>query len=107
MPDESSSSRSPRPGVDLPEESAKGLFSEADPDGLKMLYSAVSAAEADLLRQILAEAEFHPQFVPSTGTALGITGNPCIYVPTGEYSEASAFLNDYFNVPPEPEQPGA
>jgi hypothetical protein len=88
----------------LPSNPSMVPFIEPDPDGLKLLFTATSAAEADLLRQVLVEAEFDVEYVSSTMTGIfGTSGNPCIYVRTGEYGEALAFLRDYFQAAPEAE----
>ncbi len=88
--------------ANIPLNASQVPFIEPDPDGLKLLFTAASSPEAELLRQVLIEAGFHIEFVPSTVTGVfGLTGNTCIYVPAGEYAEAQAFLRDYYSAPQE------
>ena len=91
----------------LPDPDNTGPVDEPNPDGLILLYHASSAAEADLLSQILVEAGYHPEYVPSPLTMVAITGNASIYIAPGEYTEALDFLREYFNAPQEPEKPEA
>ena len=42
------------------------------PDGMRLIHCATTDAEGDLLRQVLAEAGFHPEYVPTH--AGGLTG---------------------------------
>lgn len=57
------------------------------PDGLVLVHDAPSP-EADLTRQVLVEAGFHPEYVPS--------GKRSCFVPEAEAREAQAFLSEYF-----------
>ena len=68
------------------------------PPELKLLYTASSAAEAEMLSQVLIENGFHIEFVPTEAAGIfGITGNPSIYVQEGEYEQAIQFIGEYFN----------
>lgn len=77
------------------------LQSEAQPEGLRVLHVATSIAEADMLRQVLAEAGFNIEFVPATSTGVfGTTGNSVIYIAEADYAAASEFLKEYLEAPP-------
>lgn len=68
------------------------------PEGLVLVRSADSAPEADLLRQVLVEAGFHPEYVPTAlrgSAASGGYDSPYIYVPEAEAREARRFLVEY------------
>lgn len=89
-------------GAGLPTNPNQVPFIEPAPDGLKLLYAAPTVPEAELLRQILTEAGFAVEFVPSTEMGVfGISGNPCIYVRDTDYAEAHAFLMEYLAATPE------
>lgn len=86
--------------VNLPSDPLRVPFLEYDPDGLKLLYTALSVAEAEMLSQMLIEAGFHIEFVPSTMTGVfGMTGNHLIYVHANELEKATGFLEEYL-LPP-------
>lgn len=75
---------------------AHRVFAEEEAAGMKLLHSASTAAEADLLRQILAEAGFHMEHVPSASTGVfGTFGNSNIYVRAEEFEDAEQFLREY------------
>lgn len=66
--------------------------------GGRLIHTADTSAEADMLRQLLADAGFHIEFVPSASMGIfGTPGNSSIYVKPAEYEDAQAFLNQYYN----------
>lgn len=66
------------------------------PSGLKLLHSASTASEAELLRQTLLEAGFHVEYVPSKSSGIfGTTGSVDVYVKAEETGEALAFLREW------------
>lgn len=67
---------------------------EQAPAGLKRFHIADSVPEADLLRQVLAGAGFHVEYVPGSGRD---AGSRTLYVSETEYAEADEFLKDYLN----------
>ncbi len=74
------------------------------PEGMQLLYAAGTSSEAEVLRQVLAEAGYYMEYVPGDNTGvLGTTGNRSIYVRTEEFDSAKAFLDEYLNAPPLPE----
>lgn len=76
------------------------------PRGLSLVYCAATVAEADLMRQVLEEAGFHPEFVPSVTTGVfGTTGSAYVFVPKAETEEVESFLKQYFTSPPIDEDP--
>src|SRR5687768_4838779 len=74
----------------IPQNPAKVPFITSNPDGMMLLYTASTVPEAEMLRQMLADAGFHPEFVPSIMMGVfGIGGNPQIYVPADEIKDAT------------------
>lgn len=66
------------------------------PDGLQLVYTAINTIEADMLRQVLADAGFSVEFVPSASTGVfGTSGSSEIYVAAPEAQAAAAYLNEY------------
>jgi hypothetical protein len=79
----------------------QSIFDEATPDGLSLLHHAINNSEAEMIRQVLVEVGFHPEYVATAATGvLGTSGSTAIYVPTLELKDASAFLGEYFAAPP-------
>lgn len=77
------------------------VFDETAPQGLKLLYTSSTAAEADMLRQVLEEVGFHPEHVPSANAAVfGMVGNNSVFVPLEEFEQAEAFLKEYLAAEP-------
>ena len=71
------------------------------PRGLVMLHSTQTVAEAELLRQVLHQAGFPTQHVPSAGAGVfGTTGNNTIYISEELLPEARAFLEEYLAAEP-------
>lgn len=77
---------------------------ESSPQGLRELFLATSPAEAELLRSVLIEAGFHPEYVPSDMSAIGPHDNSQIYIEVAEYDQALAYLHEYQAGEPEPEK---
>ncbi len=72
------------------------VFGEEKAAGMKLLHTAGTPAEADLLRQVLVDAGFYMEHVPSASTGVfGTFGNSNIYVKTEEYADAEEFLREY------------
>ncbi len=68
------------------------------PQGLKLLHTANTVTEAEWLTQILRDAGFAMQYVPSASTGIfGTSGNSSIYINRDEYDEALDFLNQYLD----------
>ncbi|PKO16055.1 hypothetical protein CVU37_11925 [candidate division BRC1 bacterium HGW-BRC1-1] len=68
-------------------------FSTTAPSGLALVYSAPTPPEANLTCQILRDAGFHVEFVPSATTGVfGTTGSVHVYVHESEQEEACEFL---------------
>lgn len=66
--------------------------------GLKLLHTANTAAEAEMLRQLLADAGFYVEYVPSASTGMfGTSGSSTIYVRPLEYDDANLFLNQFYS----------
>lgn len=66
------------------------------PEGLALIYTAANTVEAEMLRQILNEAGFHAEFVPSSFMGIfGAGGNSDIYVAADEAEAAGKFLKEY------------
>lgn len=73
---------------------------EGCPTGLKPLYTANSSPEAEMLRQVLIDASFHVEYVPTPATGVfGVTGSSTIYVPEDELGAATEFLGEYLSPP--------
>lgn len=86
----------------LPSNNNRVPFLNTSPQGLRLIHAADHPAEADLLRQVLAEAGFHVEYVPSIGTGVfGTQGNRNVYVHESQADEAAAFLAEYMNATPE------
>lgn len=72
---------------------ATPLLSNA-PEGLAFVCAASTAAEADLIRQMLRDAGFAVEHVAASATGVfGTTGNANVYVHTDEEKEAREFLS--------------
>lgn len=72
---------------------AAPLLSNA-PEGLAFVCAAPTAAEADLIRQMLRDAGFTVEHVAASATGVfGTTGNANVYVHAGEEAEAREFLS--------------
>ncbi len=70
-------------------------FSSTAPEGLALVYTASNSSEADWVRQVLRDAGFHVEFVPSATTgAFGMSGSVHVYVHTEEVKEALEFLRE-------------
>jgi hypothetical protein len=68
------------------------------PEGLALVCSAATAAEADLIRQLLKSAGFHVEFVPPDTTGMfGTTGSMHVHVRADEQEEAREFLHELQN----------
>jgi hypothetical protein len=68
--------------------------------GLRLLCTVDTAAEAGWLQQVLVEAGFHQEYIPSTTAGLfGVAGNTSIYVKPEEFDDAAEFLHAYLNAP--------
>jgi len=68
-------------------------FSTTAPEGLALVYSAGNPSEADLTRQVLRDAGFHVEYVPSVTTGVfGTTGSAHVYVDACQEKEACEFL---------------
>lgn len=79
-------------------------LANAMPEGLALVHMAATTAEADLLRQVLADAGFHPEFVPSHSTGVfGTSGSPYVCVRKDEAGEVREFLSHYFDAPEPPD----
>lgn len=75
------------------------------PEGLELLHTAGTAAEAEMLSEVLAEAGFHMEHVASPGMGIfGSVGNSSVYVRSEEFHEAAAFLKEYLAAEPLPEE---
>jgi hypothetical protein len=86
--------------VGMPTDPYRVPFLEGCPMDLKALYTAGSSPEAEMLRQVLIDAGFHVEYVPSPATGVfGVTGNSTIYVPAGEFDAATQFLGEYLSPP--------
>lgn len=69
---------------------------DLSPQGLKLVHTAGTVSEAGWLTQVLRDAGFTMQYVPSASTGIfGTSGNSSIYVIPDEYDEALEFLNQY------------
>jgi hypothetical protein len=69
-------------------------FSTTAPEGLALVCSASTPAEADLIREVLRNAGFPVEYVPAVTTgAFGTTGNVHIYVQAGQEQGAREFLS--------------
>ncbi len=80
-------------------------FSGAAPHGLALLHVAGTMAEAEMLRQVLTEAEFHVEYVAGAATGIfGTAGNNSVYVQANEFEHARAFLDEYFAAEPLPDE---
>lgn len=79
------------------------------PQGLELLHTTPTVAEAEMLGQVLTQAGFDIGYVPSASTGIfGTMGNNCIYVPAEQHAEAAAFLREYLaaeSSSSHPEQP--
>lgn len=70
------------------------------PEGTRWIHAAASPAEADYLRQILAQAGFHPPYVPPAITGVvGAVGTIHLYLPEEEAEEGSQFLREFLENP--------
>jgi hypothetical protein len=71
---------------------------EPSPMEVVELYVANSIPEADLISQVLIEAGFRVEHVPTAATGMfGITGSNIIYIQAEDYDEAALFLKQYLN----------
>lgn len=80
---------------------------ERFPSGLVRVHLAATHAETELLEQVLAEAGFHPEFVPSPMGPYSSGFVRPICVPESEAAEAEAFLREYLAAPVEIDVPAA
>lgn len=65
------------------------------PSGLRLVYSAPTASEAEWLRQMLLQSGFHVEFVPSiTSGIFGTTGSVDVYVEAEQAEDAIEFLGE-------------
>lgn len=68
------------------------------PEGLALAYTAEDYSQAALLRQLLEQEGFHPEWVSSFTTgAFGINDSPNVYVHAEECEPARAFIEEYLN----------
>ncbi len=82
----------------LPSDPNKVLFSEGVPSGLRLLHTADTIPEAEMLSQILHEEGFPIEYVPTAGAGIfGIQGNRTIYVREDAFDTADAFLSEYLS----------
>ena len=66
------------------------------PKGLALAYTADDYLQADLLRQLLEQQGFHPEWVPPFTTgAFAINHSPHIFVPQDEVQPAREFIAAY------------
>ena len=73
------------------------LVGYTEPEGLTLVHCAATTAEADLLRQILEDAGFRPEYVSSVGPGgFGTSGSPYVCVPAEEGEEARRFIAAYY-----------
>lgn len=66
------------------------------PQGLKLLHTANTVPEAEWLTQVLRDAGFAMEHVPTASTGIfGTSGNSSLYVRPDEHDEAAEFLHNY------------
>ncbi len=71
---------------------------EDDAASLRLLHTANTTAEADMLRQLLIDAGFHIEYVPSASTGIfGTSGSSSIYIQPDQFEDADAFLKQYYS----------
>ena len=74
-------------------------FTATEPEGLALIYTAPTAPEADLTRQMLGYAGFRVEYVPATTGVFGTTGSVHVYVHADEETEAREFLDELWEEP--------
>lgn len=75
------------------------------PSGLQFIHASDTAAEGELLRQVLVNEGFHVEYVPAGRTgAWGAMGDTRIFVPEEEAERAREFVRDYLNADPTQEE---
>ncbi|MGI8905395.1 MAG: hypothetical protein ACR2IE_02765 [Candidatus Sumerlaeaceae bacterium] len=85
----------------VPANPAPDAFDDTAPSGLKLLHVAPTTAEADLMRQVLAEAGFEIQYVAASSTGVfGTSGNRSIHVREDQFEDANQFLTEYLAAEP-------
>ncbi|MEN6626608.1 MAG: hypothetical protein ABFD69_10305 [Candidatus Sumerlaeia bacterium] len=71
-------------------------ISSSTPEGLERIHTAMNSIEAEMLRQVLTDAGFSVEFVPSASTSVfGTSGSSEIFVAAPEAQAAAAYLNEY------------
>ncbi len=91
-----------------PTNHAEVVLGGMDPGGFRLLHAAPNVAEADMLRQVLIDAGFHMEHIPTANTGVfGTTGNHNIYALNAEYDAADAFLKEFLTADLLPEDQGA
>jgi hypothetical protein len=89
-----------------PTDVQKVPFLDTPPDGLGLVHVASTTAEAEMLGNVLTDAGFHVEFVPSIAMGVfGMAGNNRVYVRREEREECIAFIDEYLRAhEPAPEE---